>query len=212
MTTPRDRTNAEPSPLRASVRRVTASPLSSIGAPPHIWFILPPMVTVTFLVACCNRVRERDVMVTRTRFDDSECPVARSVDAIGDWWSLLIVRDAFDGSRRFGEFQRSLGVAKNILTARLRALVAGGVLESVPASDGSAYREYVLTPKAKRSSPSSWHCGSGANRISSPPRTTLTVGRPPAGTSPPRTGSAVRGRATAEPRRHHRPQDLHPVI
>ncbi|MCX5205191.1 helix-turn-helix transcriptional regulator [Streptomyces sp. NBC_00237] len=88
-------------------------------------------------------------MVTRTRFDDSECPVARSVDAIGDWWSLLIVRDAFDGSRRFGEFQRGLGVAKNILTARLRTLVAGGVLESVPASDGSAYREYVLTPKGE---------------------------------------------------------------
>ncbi|WP_329012495.1 winged helix-turn-helix transcriptional regulator [Streptomyces sp. NBC_00690] len=88
-------------------------------------------------------------MVARTRFDDSDCPVARSVDAIGDWWSLLIVRDAFDGSRRFGEFQRSLGVAKNILTARLRALVAGGVLESVPASDGSAYREYVLTPKGE---------------------------------------------------------------
>lgn len=88
-------------------------------------------------------------MVTRKRFDDSECPVARSVDAIGDWWSLLIVRDAFDGSRRFGEFQRSLGVAKNILTARLRTLVAGGVLESVPASDGSAYREYVLTPKGE---------------------------------------------------------------
>ncbi|WP_055601053.1 winged helix-turn-helix transcriptional regulator [Streptomyces aureus] len=88
-------------------------------------------------------------MVTRTRFDDSDCPVARSVDAIGDWWSLLIVRDAFDGSRRFGEFQRSLGVAKNILTARLRTLVDGGVLASVPASDGSAYREYVLTPKGK---------------------------------------------------------------
>ncbi|MEW2180298.1 helix-turn-helix domain-containing protein [Streptomyces sp. NPDC005406] len=88
-------------------------------------------------------------MVARTRFDDSDCPVARSVDAIGDWWSLLIVRDAFDGSRRFGDFQRSLGVAKNILTARLRALVAGGVLESVPASDGSAYSEYVLTPKGK---------------------------------------------------------------
>ncbi|SEG76336.1 transcriptional regulator, HxlR family [Actinacidiphila yanglinensis] len=88
-------------------------------------------------------------MVSRTRFDGSECPVARSVDAIGDWWSLLIVRDAFDGSRRFGEFQRSLGVAKNILAARLRALIDGGVLESVPASDGSAYREYALTPKGK---------------------------------------------------------------
>ncbi|MGW5263542.1 winged helix-turn-helix transcriptional regulator [Microbispora sp. NPDC004025] len=88
-------------------------------------------------------------MVRRTRFDDSDCPVARSVDAIGDWWSLLIVRDAFDGHRRFGEFQRSLGVAKNILAARLRALVAGGVFEVVPASDGSAYQEYVLTPKGR---------------------------------------------------------------
>ncbi|MGC0422798.1 winged helix-turn-helix transcriptional regulator [Embleya sp. AB8] len=88
-------------------------------------------------------------MVQRTRFDESSCPVARSVDAIGDWWSLLIVRDAFDGSRRFGEFQRSLGVAKNILTTRLRALVAGGILETVPASDGSAYNEYVLTAKGR---------------------------------------------------------------
>lgn len=88
-------------------------------------------------------------MVRRTRFDDSECPVARSVDAIGDWWSLLIVRDAFDGSRRFGEFQRGLGVAKNILSARLRALVAGGILDSVPASDGGAHHEYMLTDKGR---------------------------------------------------------------
>ncbi|MEU7576660.1 helix-turn-helix domain-containing protein [Streptomyces sp. NPDC041068] len=88
-------------------------------------------------------------MVKRTRFDDSDCPVARSVDAIGDWWSLLIVRDAFDGSRRFGEFQRSLGVAKNILSARLRALVAGGILETVPAAGGGAHNEYVLTDKGR---------------------------------------------------------------
>ncbi|MFJ3709826.1 winged helix-turn-helix transcriptional regulator [Streptomyces sp. NPDC090053] len=88
-------------------------------------------------------------MVERTRFDDSDCPVARSVDTIGDWWSLLIVRDAFDGSRRFGEFQRSLGVAKNILATRLRYLIAVGVLDTVPASDGSAYHEYVLTTKGK---------------------------------------------------------------
>ncbi len=86
-------------------------------------------------------------MVQRTRFDESTCPVARSVDAIGDWWSLLIVRDAFDGSRRFGEFQRSLGVAKNIQRT-MRTLVAGGILEVVPASDGSAYNEYVPTAKA----------------------------------------------------------------
>ena len=81
-------------------------------------------------------------MVKRTRFDEESCPVARSVDAVGDWWSLLIVRDAFDGSRRFGEFQRSLGVAKNILSARLRALVENGILEQVPSG-------YELTAKGE---------------------------------------------------------------
>lgn len=88
-------------------------------------------------------------MVKRTRFDETACPVARSVDAVGDWWSLLIVRDAFDGSRRFGEFQRGLGVAKNILSARLRSLVDTGILEMTPASDGSTYNEYVLTAKGE---------------------------------------------------------------
>ena len=86
-------------------------------------------------------------MVKLTRFENAECPVARSLDAIGDGWSLLIIRDAFDGIRRFGEFQRSLGMAKNILSTRLRSLVAHGVLEVVPASDGSAYQEYALTDK-----------------------------------------------------------------
>jgi DNA-binding HxlR family transcriptional regulator len=68
---------------------------------------------------------------------------------MGDWWSLLIVRDAFDGVRRFGDFQRNLGVAKNILTERLRRLVADGVLELVPSADGSPYWEYVLTAKGR---------------------------------------------------------------
>lgn len=88
-------------------------------------------------------------MVKRTTFADAQCPVARSMDAIGDGWSLLLVRDAFDGIRRFGEFQRSLGMAKNILSARLRTLVEHGIFELVPASDGSAYQEYVLTEKGK---------------------------------------------------------------
>jgi DNA-binding HxlR family transcriptional regulator len=86
-------------------------------------------------------------MVKRTSFEKAECPIARSLDVIGDWWSLLIVRDALMGKRRFSEFQKSLGLAKNILTVRLRALVEDGVLKTAPASDGSAYQEYVLTPK-----------------------------------------------------------------
>ena len=88
-------------------------------------------------------------MVKRTSLEGAACPVARSLDAIGDWWSLLIVRDAFDGVRRFGELQKSLGVAKNILSDRLRTLVAHGILEVAPASDGSAYQEYVLTDKGR---------------------------------------------------------------
>jgi DNA-binding HxlR family transcriptional regulator len=79
----------------------------------------------------------------------AKCPIARTLDVIGDWWSLLIVRDAFLGKRRFGEFQTSLGLAKNILCARLRKLVAHGILKVVPASDGSAYQEYALTEKGR---------------------------------------------------------------
>jgi DNA-binding HxlR family transcriptional regulator len=85
----------------------------------------------------------------RESFALAECPVARSVAAVGDGWSLLIIRDALAGRRRFGEFQTSLGVAKNILTVRLRRLVAAGVLELVPAAGGGAYREYALTEKGR---------------------------------------------------------------
>ncbi|MBB3428164.1 DNA-binding HxlR family transcriptional regulator [Rhizobium sp. BK312] len=88
-------------------------------------------------------------MAKRISHKDSMCGVARPLDAIGDWWSLLIVRDAFDGLRRFGEFQKSLGLAKNILSARLRNLVAHGILDTIPASDGGPYQEYVLTQKGQ---------------------------------------------------------------
>jgi DNA-binding HxlR family transcriptional regulator len=85
----------------------------------------------------------------RKSLKGAECPVARSLDVIGDWWSLLIIRDAFDGMRRFGEFQKSLSVSKAILTARLRQLVLLGILEVAPASDGTAYKEYILTNKGR---------------------------------------------------------------
>jgi DNA-binding HxlR family transcriptional regulator len=85
----------------------------------------------------------------RTSLAHADCPVARSLDVFGDWWSLLIIRDALLGRRRFGEFQKSLGLAKNILATRLRTLVDQGILEMAPASDGSAYQEYVPTPKGR---------------------------------------------------------------
>ena len=82
-------------------------------------------------------------------FKTNLCPAARSLDTIGEWWSLLIVRDALSGIRRFSDFQKSLGLAKNILSARLKKLVACGIVERVPASDGSAYQEYALTQKGQ---------------------------------------------------------------
>ncbi len=88
-------------------------------------------------------------MVKRTSFERDDCPIARSLDALGDWWSMLIIREALFGVRRFGEFQKRLGLAKNILTVRLRALVDRGILKTVPASDGRAYQEYLLTPKGR---------------------------------------------------------------
>lgn len=88
-------------------------------------------------------------MVKRTSVWDAGCPVARSLDVIGDWWSLLIIRDALDGIRRFSDFQASLGIAKGMLAARLKDLTERGIFETAPASDGSAYREYVLTEKGR---------------------------------------------------------------
>jgi len=80
---------------------------------------------------------------------NGQCPVARALEVLGDRWALMILRDAFDGLRRFSEFQKNLGLAKNILASRLKLLVESGLLVLQPASDGSAYKEYVLTEKGR---------------------------------------------------------------
>jgi DNA-binding HxlR family transcriptional regulator len=85
----------------------------------------------------------------KTDLSGSSCPIARTLDEVGDWWSLLILRDAFGGLRRFGEFQENLGCAKNILSARLSKLVEHGLLGKVPAADGGAYQEYEITDKGR---------------------------------------------------------------
>jgi len=79
----------------------------------------------------------------------SECPVARTLESIGERWCMMIVREAFDDVRRFSDFQRNLGLAKNILASRLKQLVEIGVFDIAPASDGSAYSEYVLTERGR---------------------------------------------------------------
>lgn len=82
-------------------------------------------------------------MPGRTRFDDFNCSLARTLDVVGDWWTLLIVRDAAMGVGRFGGFEASLGIAKNILSDRLGRLVAAGLM--VRGADGG----YALTAKGR---------------------------------------------------------------
>ena len=85
----------------------------------------------------------------RKTLERAACPIARSLAAVGDAWSVLVIRDAFAGRGRFGEFEKSLGIAKNILTDRLRKLVGAGVFERVPAADGGTHQEYALTEKGR---------------------------------------------------------------
>ena len=88
-----------------------------------------------------------------TSFADMRCSIARTLEHVGSWWSLLIIRDAMMGARRFGQFQKSLGIAKATLTARLNELVEGGILQKVPARNGSAHEEYQLTNKGRDLAP-----------------------------------------------------------
>ncbi len=85
----------------------------------------------------------------RKRFDELNCGVAQALEVLGDWWTLLIVRDAFFGARRFGDFEKSLGIAKNILSARLEHLVQHGVFERTDIGSEGERFEYRLTQKGE---------------------------------------------------------------
>ena len=76
---------------------------------------------------------------------NADCPIARAVDLLGEWGSLLIVREAFGGTTRFDAFQKRLGISRNLLTARLNKLVDGGVLKRRPIATDAKRQEYVLT-------------------------------------------------------------------
>jgi len=82
----------------------------------------------------------------RTVWADADCPMARAVDLVGEWGSLLILREAFGGVTRFDDFQERLQISRHLLTTRLKKLVAGGVLARQPIEDGGKRQEYVLTP------------------------------------------------------------------
>ena len=83
--------------------------------------------------------------MTRRTFDPGQCSVGRTLERVGDTWSLMILRDAFHGLSRFDQFEQSLGVAPNILSKRLAALVEAGFLERRPYQERPVRHEYVLT-------------------------------------------------------------------
>ena len=87
-------------------------------------------------------------MLGRT-YDNQICSIARALEIVGERWSLLIVRDAFLGLRRFEEFQASLGIARNVLTERLNRLVEAGILERVPYQERPTRYEYRPTGKGR---------------------------------------------------------------
>ena len=80
-------------------------------------------------------------------YEEQVCSVARALEVVGERWTLLVLRDAFLGVRRFEDFQRSLGIARNVLTARLGRLVEEGLLERVPYQSRPERFEYRLTEK-----------------------------------------------------------------
>ena len=88
-------------------------------------------------------------MLKPEKFDPLRRSVGHILDIIGEGWSILIIREAFLGTRRFEEFQSRLGIARNILTARLKKLCANQILDRVPVKEGAKRHEYVLTRKGK---------------------------------------------------------------
>jgi DNA-binding HxlR family transcriptional regulator len=87
--------------------------------------------------------------VRHKSFEDMNCSIAQALEVIGEWWTMLIIRDCFLGVRRFDDFQRRLGISRNILTDRLDHLVRQGVLDRVPYQERPVRYDYRLTDKGR---------------------------------------------------------------
>jgi DNA-binding HxlR family transcriptional regulator len=84
-------------------------------------------------------------VVAKTRLEDRECPLSTALGYVGEWWTLLILHDCFDGYSRFDQFQENMKISTSILTSRLKTLVANGVLDKRPYQTNPVRHEYVLT-------------------------------------------------------------------
>jgi len=108
-------------------------------------------------------------------FDKMPCPIARSLEHVGEWWSILILRDAFKGLSRFDQFQKSLGIAPNMLTRRLDTLVDSGLLERRLYSEKPPRFEYLLTPRGQDFRPVLWTLVAWGNKHFPPEGQTIVV-------------------------------------
>ena len=111
----------------------------------------------------------------RKSFGSMTCPIARSLERVGEWWSILILRDAFRGLTRFDQFQKSLDIAPNMLTRRLNALVESGLLERRAYSEHPPRHEYVLTERGRDFRPVLWSLLAWGNRHFAPEGASVIV-------------------------------------
>jgi DNA-binding HxlR family transcriptional regulator len=160
----------------------------------------------------------------RKSFGEMQCPIARSLERVGEWWSMLILRDASLGLTRFDQFQQSLGIAPNMLTRRLKSLVEAGLLERRRYSERPPRDEYVLTEAGRDFRPVLWAFVAWGNKHFAPEGPSVVIvdsktgveadpvlvdrktGRP---LLPPDFRSAPGPAATAQTRNRH-PAPRHP--
>ena len=111
----------------------------------------------------------------RKSFSAMPCPIARSLERVGEWWSILILRDAFHGLTQFDQFQKSLGIAPNMLARRLNALVENGLLQRRRYSERPPRDEYVLTERGRDFRPVLWALLAWGNKHFAPEGPSVVV-------------------------------------
>jgi DNA-binding HxlR family transcriptional regulator len=115
-------------------------------------------------------------MTTKIRLEDRECPLSTALGYVGEWWTLLILHDCFDGYSRFDQFQENMKISTSMLTSRLKSLVANGLLERKPYQTNPVRHEYVLTELGRSLRPvlvalAAW----GNSRLDRPERSMILV-------------------------------------
>ena len=136
----------------------------------------------------------------RKSFDKMSCPIARSLERVGEWWSMLIMRDALHGMTRFDEFQKNLGIAPNMLARRLNALVEAGLLERRRYSERPPRDEYVLTERGRDFRPVLWALLAWGNKHFAPEGPSVVLVNRRTGTAvDPILADAATGRPVDEP-------------